>query len=175
MLARVARTFYRQSRDVNRFLQSDDSISRTNYVRLLVLASIDILITLPDGIISVVLNTTAALESGSFPFYNGWEKVHSDWQPVTYSYAELRAAGNAYLAEFYGLFWSSLVLSYAIFALFGTTPEALALYWRIILRVGRWFGWRPTPRMDDSGSSTLGTIQFGTRPQEISLNVELRG
>ncbi|KZV66007.1 fungal pheromone STE3G-protein-coupled receptor [Peniophora sp. CONT] len=171
---RVARTFYLRSRDVNQYLRSNDStVSRTNYFRLLALASIDILVTLPNGIISVVLNTTAGLEAGSFPFYSGWHKIHSDWQPVTYTYDEILAAGSAYVAEFYGTFWSALILSFVIFALFGTTAEAIALYWRIISGVARWFGWRPTPRVEGNALSTMGTMQFAVQHQRISLDAEL--
>ena len=62
ILARVARTFYLHSKDVGRVLQSDGSVSRTNYSRLLVLASIDILITLPVGITFLALSVIAGLE-----------------------------------------------------------------------------------------------------------------
>ncbi|VDB91254.1 unnamed protein product [Peniophora sp. CBMAI 1063] len=171
---RVAREFYLRSRDVNRFLQTNNSgsVSRTSYFRLFALASIDILITLPDGITSVVLNTSAALESGGFPFYNGWKEVHRDWTPPTYTYEELLEAGPAYVAEFYATFWSALVLSYAIFALFGSTAEARATYWRAILWVGKWFGWKPAPRAPSNTESTLGTIQFDTPPIQLSVDLE---
>ena len=58
-LARVARIFYRQNRDVNDFLRSNSSVSRINYFRLLALASIDTLLTLPLGIVTTRQMTPA--------------------------------------------------------------------------------------------------------------------
>ena len=71
--ARVAYIFYKQSKDVDSFLNSNNaSVSRTNYLRILGLACIDILLTLPIGIVSVVLTITSQVNAGSFPFFWGW-------------------------------------------------------------------------------------------------------
>ena len=54
--ARVAWVFYRQSRDVNKFFKENGTVSRKNYFRILALASVDVLITLPVGVVSTVLH-----------------------------------------------------------------------------------------------------------------------
>ncbi|KZV71179.1 STE3-domain-containing protein [Peniophora sp. CONT] len=111
---KVARTYHRQRKDIHSFLRSNPSTMCTNYVRILVLASIDILITLPIGIQ-------------------------------------------------YFLRWSSPVLAFIIFGLFGVTSEARTSYWRIVCTIGGWFGWRPTSRACN-GRTSLGEIEFG--PQD---------
>ncbi|KZV71184.1 STE3-domain-containing protein [Peniophora sp. CONT] len=167
---KVARTYYRQRRDIDSFLRSNSSVSRTNYLRILVLASIDILLTLPSGIVNITLNVVQALDLNIFPFYHGWTHLHRD--PVGFSYAELRAGGSAKLAQFYFAQWSSPVLAFVIFGLFGVTPEARASYWRIICTIGGWFGWKPTPRARN-GQISLGDIEFGARPAQDTSGIDL--
>ncbi|KZV65151.1 fungal pheromone STE3G-protein-coupled receptor [Peniophora sp. CONT] len=164
---KVVRTYYRQRRDINSFLHSDSSVTRTNYVRILALASIDIMLTLPIGIVNIALDIVELLSAHPFKFYPGWTYLHSQWGPVSVSYAELQAFGTGYFAQFYVAQWSSPILAFAIFALFGVTHEARASYCCIICTVGGWFGWKPKPRTQN-GHATLGEIVFGARPQSTS-------
>ncbi|KZV69116.1 fungal pheromone STE3G-protein-coupled receptor [Peniophora sp. CONT] len=169
---KVARTYYRQRRDIDSFLRSNYSVSRTNYFRILVLASIDILLTLPIGIVNVALEITGSLSTALFPFYPGWTYIHTAWDPKHFSYAVLQAYGTAELAQKYFSQWSSPVLAFAIFGLFGVTPEARASYWCIIYTVGGSFGWKPTPRARN-GQASLGVIKFGTRPAQDTSGIDL--
>ncbi|KZV65156.1 STE3-domain-containing protein [Peniophora sp. CONT] len=166
---RVAWTYYRQRRDTSGFLGSDSSVSRTNYFRILVLASIDILLTLPIGIVGITLNIVSALSPPKdLPFYPGWTSLHTDWEPVGVPYANLQAGGPAILAQNYFSAWTSPVLAFAIFGLFGVTSEACASYWRIICIVGGWVGWKPSTRRGRIGRASVGEIEFGARPQDAS-------
>lgn len=173
VLAKVARTYYRQRRDIDSFLRSNSSVSRTNYLRILVLASIDVLLTLPIGIVNITLEIVYALSPPKeYPFYPGWALLHSDWELEGVSYAELQVSGTAELAQFYFSQWASPVLAFAIFGLFGVTSEARASYWRIICTVGGWFGWKPTPRARN-GQASLGEIEFGARPVQDTTGYDL--
>ncbi|VDC00337.1 unnamed protein product [Peniophora sp. CBMAI 1063] len=67
--------------------------------------------------------------------------------------------------------WASPVLAFAIFALFGVTKEARAAYWRVFDIAGGWLGYKRSPR-ERGARSTLGTIEFGERPQSWSRDVE---
>ena len=173
-LAAVALTFHRQRKDVNRFLRSNGSVSRTNYFRILALASIDILLTLPFGIATIALNVSSQVSSPfGLPFYFGCTFDHTEWEPVGSSYAEIVAFGKSNLAAFYFNHWTSPILAFAIFGLFGVTSEARASYLRIIRTIGGWFGWKPTPRQASTSRSPLGDIEFGERaPQDMSLGIE---
>ncbi|KZV68525.1 STE3-domain-containing protein [Peniophora sp. CONT] len=165
---KVIRTFYRQSRDVHSFLNSNTSVSRTNYLRILALASVDVLLTLPVGIANIILSVTTAVAQGELPFYWGWNLLHTDWEPVGVLYVEIKSFGTATLAQFYFNNWTSPVLAFVIFGLFGITSEARASYWRIICTIGGWVGWKPTARTR-KGQQSLGEIEFGARPQDMSL------
>ncbi|KZV64174.1 STE3-domain-containing protein [Peniophora sp. CONT] len=124
---RVAWTLYRQSRDINRFLNSNNSVTRTNYIRILALASIDILLTLPIGIVSLALNVTGSL------------------------------GVTSNVVIFYFGSWISPVLAFAIFGFFGLTSEARSSYWHAIYTVAAWCGWKPTPSPSRARSRLEGT------------------
>ncbi|VDB92187.1 unnamed protein product [Peniophora sp. CBMAI 1063] len=168
----VARSFYRHNREINQFLQSNGSVTRTDYFRILALASIDILLTLPMGIATIVLTVDGIVSSGHFPFYFGWTYDHTDWQPASFSYADIVSVGPFDVADFYFINWTSPVLAFVIFGLFGITPEARASYWRVICTIGGWFGWQPKPRARRA-RSPLGDIEFGERPAQNSMSLGL--
>ncbi|VDB99555.1 unnamed protein product [Peniophora sp. CBMAI 1063] len=161
---RVARIFYKQSKEFNRFLRTNGSVSRTNYLRILILASIDILLTLPFGLAIFILDIQSDVAGGDVPFYPGWSAVHGDWAPVSVPYAEIQARGKTALTF---SFWTSPVLSFVIFGLFGVTTEARASYRRVLYTVLGWCGYKSARHVGPN--STLGTIEFGPRPQETSL------
>ncbi|KZV66748.1 STE3-domain-containing protein [Peniophora sp. CONT] len=169
---KVVRTYYRQRKDINSFLRSNTSVSRTNYFRILVLASLDIMLTLPIGIVNITLNVVQPLSVDEFPFYPGWTFLHTDWEPVGFSYTELQADGTSELALNYFVQWTSPVLAFVIFSLFGVSPEARASYWRIICTIGKWFGWKPTPRARN-GQASLGDIEFGAGPAQDTSGIDL--
>jgi hypothetical protein len=136
-------TFYRYGRDSQCFLESSTSVSRRSYFRLLAVGCLDIVITLPIGVLSVALDIATSLQQGEFPFYWGWGVIHSDWGPFGVSYnEEIRQSGFWDVFGFYVSIWSSIVLGFAIVALFGFTPEARATYWRAICALLKVFGWK---------------------------------
>ncbi|KZV68487.1 hypothetical protein PENSPDRAFT_582281 [Peniophora sp. CONT] len=165
---KVIRIFYQQSRDVRGFLGSNASVSRTNYLRIIILASIDLLLTLPFGIVSITLEfNSLRVQEGFVPFYLGWTSVHSHWKPLSTPYTRLADLGTAYLAQIYFTQWTAPVLAFVIFGLFGLTSEARASYWHIIYTVGGWFGWKPVPRSEkEKEQASLGEIEFGARQLE---------
>ncbi|KZV63370.1 hypothetical protein PENSPDRAFT_589982 [Peniophora sp. CONT] len=162
---KVIRILYHQKRDMHHFLQTNNSVSRINYVRIFALASIDVVLTLPIGIATIVLATRASLsESGHFPLYSGWDFLH--WGPVAVSYDELKSGR---LSQQYFTQWTSPALAFAIFGLFGVTAEARESYWRVICAVADWFGWKPTPNTP-SVRSPMGTMEFN-KPEDFSHNL----
>ncbi|VDC06428.1 unnamed protein product [Peniophora sp. CBMAI 1063] len=165
---RVIRILYLQRRDMHEFLQSNNSVSRFNYFRIFALASIDILLTLPIGVVNIVLLVTGELSYwGTFPIYEGWTTIHSGWGPIAISGSQVSRI------QMYFSRWTSPVLSFAIFGLFGATKEARASYWLTFRTVGGWFGWKPTLRTRRTARSPLGTMEFGGRAQEPSIDLEI--
>ncbi|VDB87017.1 unnamed protein product [Peniophora sp. CBMAI 1063] len=168
----VVKTFYHHSRDIDQFLRSNNSVSRTNYFRILILASIDILLTLPIGTVTLILTIKGLLPSGPIPFYFGWTNDHTDWQPPSLLYAQLVSGGTLTVTIRYFSQWTSPFLAFVIFGLFGVTSEARASYWHIVCTVGGWFGWKPTPRAHRS-RSPLADIEFGEQPAQNSMSLGL--
>ncbi|VDB95840.1 unnamed protein product [Peniophora sp. CBMAI 1063] len=169
---KVAKMYYHQRKDINSFLRSNPSVSCTYYIRVLIMASIDILLTLPFTIVNITLAITQTLDNlASFPVYPGWTVLHTDWEPSSVSYTEQQSYGTAYLASTYFSQWSSLILAFVIFGLFGLTSEARASYWRIICTIGGWFGWKSIPRARNGRlGASLGEIEFGARPRSTSAS-----
>ncbi|KZV66427.1 STE3-domain-containing protein [Peniophora sp. CONT] len=171
----VVWTYYRQKKSVNAFLRSTNSMSRTVYLRVIMVASIDVLLTLPAAIVNLVLEIVQGVELHVLPFYPGWTVVHTDWSPPSVSYADLKAGGTAGLAQSYFTQWTSPVLAFAIFGLFGLTTEARTSYWHILRTIFGFFGWKlPMTLRERHTSSALDTIEFGARPQETAVDAEMR-
>ncbi|VDB87074.1 unnamed protein product [Peniophora sp. CBMAI 1063] len=163
---KVAYTFYRHTKDVNHFLRTNGAVSRTVYLRVLLLASIDIAITLPVGITYFILNLLSALPN--LTVYPGWKVVHTNWEPAGFLYPDW-AADPASAASQYFSFWTWPVLAFVIFGLFGLSGEALASYRSAIRRSLRWVGLKP---LQDGcvASSTMDTIRFGECHQESTTH-----
>jgi len=150
--------FYKRGRDVRRFLDSTGTVSTSVYFRVLAIGCVDILVTLPIGIIHIATSVTAVRHQGlPFPFYQGWTFTHTGWGPfgLPFKIAVL-STGFWDIFGFYISLWSSVILGFAVFALFGLTGETRATYLaglRVILgRVGA-----KTPTQ---GAPHLSTIAF---------------
>ncbi|KZV72026.1 fungal pheromone STE3G-protein-coupled receptor [Peniophora sp. CONT] len=170
---KVAMTLYRQSREFNCFLRSNRSISRTNYIRILALASINIVIILTFNLTMILFEVLPLVDvHRTITLYNGWSNLHTDWSPLGFSWADVKAGGKLNLAIQYLDQWASVAHSFAIFALFGLTVGARASYWRAICTVAGWFGWKPTWRGRSGATrSVLSSIRFNRnrQAQEVSL------
>ncbi|VDB87006.1 unnamed protein product [Peniophora sp. CBMAI 1063] len=166
---KVISTFYRQGRDMNRFLRSNDSISRASYIRILALASIDLILTLPFGIVSLVIDINPSAGE-PFRFYDGWGYVHlaSDWQPIAFSYSNLLSKGNVTVSQFYFSSWVYPILSFIIFGFFGISSEARASYHRAFHAVCGWFGWKQASL--SHGGLHRGDVHMGERSVDLEIS-----
>ncbi|VDC01737.1 unnamed protein product [Peniophora sp. CBMAI 1063] len=158
---KVLRTFYCQIRDIDHSLSGTGSLSRANYLRIVVLASIDLLLTLPVGIANIILGIISWRRNFSLPFYWGWTYLHAGWEPLSVSYADFQASGTANFALYYFNSWTSPFLAYVIFCLFGLSSEARASYkhvfdtlW-VVVRAGEQDGIRHMVRFRWERSSLL--------------------
>ncbi|VDC00187.1 unnamed protein product, partial [Peniophora sp. CBMAI 1063] len=175
---RMILVFYRQYREINEFLQSNDSsITRTNYIRILALASIDVLVTLPLGAISLALFLIPAtrndgdIEASNITFYPGWHFLHTNWGPTGSTYDEIKAAGNLRLQQLYFSYWTGPLLAFVIFGLFGLTPDARATYGQLVGALMRFLRMRSTGSLQAPVSSS--PLNFRVNHQVC--NIELHG
>jgi hypothetical protein len=138
--AKIINVFYRHNRDTRRFLQSNRSASGKIYLRLLALGCLDIVITLPIGILNIV---TTVEDVPSLPFYSGWSAQHSNWAPYAVPYSDVLSSGFWDKFEFYFEIWTTPVLSIAVIAIFGLTADVretwargISFFARVLSRTG---------------------------------------
>ena len=147
-------------------------MSRTNYYRIFALASIDIALTFPIGIANITLDSASLVAFfGRLPFYGSWTAVHADWEPVSVSHEQHIELGTSAVAQNYFAQWTSPVLAFVIFGLFGVTQEARASYWRAIRTVLGWFGYTPTLR-SGAAPSSLQVMEFSELQQSTSVDLD---
>ena len=145
-------------------------MSRTNYYRIFALASIDVALTLPIGITNIALSLAWLVAQGRHLIsYRGWTAVHTDWEPVSISYEEFLETGTSGLAQQYFVQWTSPILAFVIFGLFGVNKDARASYRRAIRTVLGWFGWTPA-FLSDTVHSTVQPTELGEPPQNTSVD-----
>ncbi|VDC00506.1 unnamed protein product [Peniophora sp. CBMAI 1063] len=162
----VLRTFYLHRRDISQFVHTNVSTDRTSYVRILALASLDVILTLPFGVVTIVLGVIAGVRNSAYnnyPLYTGWATVHNNWEPVSWSYAYWKSeAGPFNIAHAYFSYWTSPILAFAIFGLFGLTTEARASYSAITLPIWRALLWSRRTGADISNAAPP-AIRFAER------------
>lgn len=127
---------------MNRFLNSNGEISHSRYLRVLAIGSLDILVTLPQGVIACVVlvhYATHGYYSGTFVWYTGWDILHRNWSPRSMSLEHFSKDTFQLVTVNYGA-WTSIVLGFAIFALFGLTKAARSSYWRLTCAIMQPFG-----------------------------------
>lgn len=102
--------------------------------------------------------------SDPFIFYPGWDVVHADWTPLQYTRDEWRSSDWGTFTLYFTL-WANVVLSLAIFGLFGFTPEALDVYKRGLSKVSRRLGRTPSASQNPTTSELVfrgGHTESGT-------------
>jgi hypothetical protein len=112
----------------------DSGFDRTRHMRVLAIACLDVVLSLPVGLVSVILALAA---SPLLVFWPGWAPVHDGWEPVLTPALEWR---NNTWVQFHVLWneWVNVMLGLAIVALFGTADEARHAYWAAGHAVGGW-------------------------------------
>jgi hypothetical protein len=134
-------------------------------MRILAIGCIDIILTLPLGIIGLTTTIVSAVVVQK-PFYLGWFNMHSAWEPIWFTYAEEKQE-NWIFAQLYAGLWAGPILAVAIFALFGFTPDAREAYWRGIGAVGGLFRWKLSRRAQEDAQ--MQTMDFACNNIETHL------
>jgi hypothetical protein len=126
-LARIIWRLYRHTKKVNKLLSSEGSIGRDKFFRILLIGFIDILATLPLGLLNVI-PSVIVLHQLKAPFYVGWEHNHANWKPISITYSQFLSLNICIVIEQFANTWSDTIMGLIIFALFGLTKDARATY-----------------------------------------------
>lgn len=137
---------------MNNFLDSNLSVNRSNYWRMLVLGCLDAIITLPAILISLI----RARKEIPLEFYQGRALVHTDRQHLLFPKSAWEPVGfwDIFNVKWYE--WSAPLFALVFFLLFGTTPQARARYWRVFWLVAKPFRYKP-PKMPDASDVMFGS------------------
>lgn len=112
------------------------SMNRSSYFRVMALASMDILLTLPISVLVLVtgkVNTKLAV-------WPGWALLHNDWAPI-------RLPASFWIPKFWLNFsirwdeWINPMFALVFFLIFGLTEEARGMYRSAFFVVLRVFGY----------------------------------
>jgi hypothetical protein len=124
---------FKRQAQFNQFLSTNKAISRSRYMRLMMLAVTDIMFTVPIGIFALLLN----LMNGLSP-YVSWEDIHFDFGRVAL-YPAVYWKMNAWqVAALQLTRWTVPFCSFVFFAFFGFAEEARRNY-----AAAFWFVCRP--------------------------------
>ncbi|KZV62273.1 fungal pheromone STE3G-protein-coupled receptor [Peniophora sp. CONT] len=131
-------------------------IDRARYMRVLFIACIDIVITLPVG--AIVL-AEALMQSGQekLPWFPDWHTLHQHWDPIV----ELATDWQSSTSQRFTIYFaqtSGMVLGLAFVALFGTSEEGIKAYRHAIWATARMFGWRRRVRLEVTAEES--TLEF---------------
>ena len=151
-------TYYRRKQDIEEFFNSDTTISHTRFIRLFIVGLLDILFTLPAGVVSLAIGTLESLQSSPFgiPFYPGWHYTHHPWA--------IFVPTSAWTSQFLFLFQFQIyyqgflypVFSLIIFLFFGLRPTARGKYRSWFWTVARPLGIKPPVIREDDLDMTFG-------------------
>ncbi|KAI0311122.1 pheromone A receptor-domain-containing protein [Amylostereum chailletii] len=155
--------FYRQQRDIRTYTTTP---TRSRYLRILFIGLLDIVLTLPLGILRVALDIIQA--GPNFVFYPGFAAVHADWAPVPIPQS------NTFWFKFDMLYdaWTNVLVGLVLFVLFGTTGEARGVYKRVGWRVVEWMG---CGRRGRQGKENMPDMSFESGEVETRAEVEESG
>ncbi|KAI0311905.1 hypothetical protein OF83DRAFT_1287250 [Amylostereum chailletii] len=102
--------------------------------------------------------------SSHFVFYQGWDSIHDNWEPVFLKASQWKP--DLWLSvKVYYLHWRTIVLALGFFFLFGTTGEVREMYGRVFWTMTKALGIRLRER---TTTGNLSTIVFEPRSEELS-------
>lgn len=127
-LAFILITFSRRRKEMEEFYSTNNSISRGHYFRLIAIASFDLLLTFPTGIMNMVLDIVVELENHlNLRSYHSWAYAHQYIHIINTSDSSWRASHINLIVQYYN-WWRGIVYPFLFFFLFGTTTKMRGRY-----------------------------------------------
>lgn len=157
--------FYRRRKEVQEVLSSQVLIRPENYLHVMALGCLDILVTLPIGILDFVLDFSPFHD---LRFWPGWAAAHEDWhKPID------RFTATEWHSSVWDNFgvriseWTNVLLALIFFLLFGLTRKARARYACAFWTIARPLGFKPRP----ADLLALSDIVFASNPSQTAIEI----
>jgi hypothetical protein len=148
-------------------LADDPGNGHARHLRIFAIASMDIALSLPVGLVSIILALSAGPPIVLWP---GWAIIHDNWDPVFTPAFEWRQAAWPRFRVLWNE-WVNIVLGLAIFALFGTAGEARQAYWEAGRMVWCWIGLVRLEEKEQEENGTSFLNMDGPPMQRPSRNI----
>ncbi|KLO06020.1 fungal pheromone STE3G-protein-coupled receptor [Schizopora paradoxa] len=167
----TSRAFFRHRKEMNEFLSSGEgSITRSKYIRFMVMAYMDSVLNLPATIGLVVMNIALGKESPLNYPYISWKNVHEgaggnmpglSLSSVIQMPASEWSNNAMDLASVKWNEWFHVVIAIVFFAIFGTTPEMRRYYRSAFWFIPERLGYK---KRRTSESETISDMAFDSHP-----------
>ncbi|KAF5382370.1 hypothetical protein D9757_009781 [Collybiopsis confluens] len=135
----ILRTFYVRRLQFNQVIASSGMINPSRYLRLMMLALIDIMCTVPLGVYTIFLS----LDGVRLNPWISWEDTHFNFKRVVLVPSVIWRSNPETLTSLQLTRWLPVICSFIFFALFGFAGEARKNYKRAFWFVARRFGFGP--------------------------------
>ncbi|KAH9958653.1 GPCR fungal pheromone mating factor [Russula compacta] len=130
---------YKRERQLKELISCNPSLNRSRYLRLMALSTVEMLGTIPMGLLVMVTDVKIGHET-----WITWAELHGHYFSIPqYPFSEWSVFPNAFLLELYR--WSLVLCAFIFFSFFGFADEArqhyrLAYTWlatKVKARLGR--------------------------------------
>ncbi|KAI0065774.1 STE3-like pheromone receptor [Artomyces pyxidatus] len=121
--------FIRGRREVDRLVETVNSLNRSWYIRLVTLACADVVATVPLA----SYQTYTWARSATYRTWIPWNEVHNNFSHVGQFPSEFWKSHPAYSTPLELMRWMDVVAALSFFLVFGTSSEAVRHY-RMVLR-----------------------------------------
>lgn len=146
--ALTLRSFWRRRLQFNELLSSNTSLSASRYFRLVLLAVVDIMFTIPLGIYSIYIGNKGV---GLAPWIS-WEETHFNFARVAQVPTLFWRSDRSTETAVELTRWLPVFCAFLFFALFGFAAEAQKHYRLLFWRIAGVFGFRPSSTANSKGS-----------------------
>ncbi|KAJ3808709.1 pheromone receptor [Lentinula aff. lateritia] len=150
----ILKTFYMRRIHFNQVLSSNGMVNPSRYLRLMLLAMIDIMCTLPLGIYTIYIS----LKGLPLAPWISWDDTHFDFAFVQLVPAVIWRSSFRTYTSIQITRWLPVVCAYVFFALFGFAEEALKNYRRAFWFFAGRFGFHPVSH-GRKGKGALSTLK----------------
>ncbi|KAF8884497.1 STE3-like pheromone receptor [Infundibulicybe gibba] len=157
------RSFWQRRIQFNQLASSNSSMNTSRYVRLMLLALVDMMFTVPLGIYTIYIGTKGV---GLAPWIS-WEDTHFNFARVKLVPALFWRSDPAFQTSVELTRWLPVFCAFLFFGLFGFASEAQKHYRLAFWWVAKRFGFKPTTLQNTKASIpgyvfTLQNLRFNS-------------
>lgn len=158
--------FLKRRREMNQWLSSNSQVTFSRYFRLMALATMDTVLTVPLGAFSIWLNV---VETGGPSPWRGWADAHWGFSRVSQVPALLWRTNHWTVVSFNMTRVFIILCAVVFFAFFGFAEEARKNYRKAFWGIARRFGYTMPLRGTTMGGTSAYVLFLRLSPSSVCL------